>query len=64
MKKVLKNLVYYIRKGISTFGFMSVGAYVAVGVEYGFSKLILLGIPLGLALGVLADLDNEKYDEE
>ena len=63
MKKVLKNLVYYIRKGISVFGFMSVGAYLAVGVECGFSKLIILGIPLGFALGVLANLDNEKFDE-
>lgn len=63
MKKVLKNLVYYIRKGISIFGFMSAGAYLAVGFEYGFSKLLILGIPLGFALGVLANLDNEKYEE-
>ena len=63
MKKVLKNLVYYIRKGISIFGFMSAGAYLAVGIECGFDKVLILGLALGFALGVLANLDNEKVDE-
>lgn len=60
----MKKAVYYIRKGISAFGWASAGAFSAIGIEFGWEKFLILGVVLAIAVGILPNLDNEKTWEE
>jgi hypothetical protein len=63
MKKFKINwnyIVYLVRKLISKFGYVCFGAFGAVGIEYGFDKILMVGMGLALLVGVLATYDNKK----
>lgn len=61
MKKINWNyIVYLVRKAISKFGYICLGAFTAVGIECGFAPCILLGMALALLVGVLGTFDNHK----
>ena len=63
MKKVKINwnyLGYLLRKGISKFGYICCGIYIASGIYYGFTPCIVGGVVLALAVGVLATIGNKN----
>lgn len=63
MKK-LNAIVYYVRKVVGVFGWVSLGAFFGVGMECGWTNALYLGMALAVAVGVLANVDNEKVGEE
>lgn len=61
-KKIRINwavVVYLLRKAISKFGYISAGAFIVGLAEYGACWETIIGLVLGLALGVVATIDNE-----
>ena len=61
-KKIRINwsvVVYLLRKAISKFGYISTGAFIVALVEYGACWETIIGLSLGLALGIVATIDNE-----
>ena len=55
-----KYIMYLVRKGISKFGYMCAGAYIACMIEFAVDKWTVSGLVLSLAVGILATLDNEN----
>ena len=51
---------YLVRKLISKFGYICAGAYIACMIEFAVDKWTVSGLILALAVGILANLDNEK----
>lgn len=53
-------IIYLVRKLISKFGYISAGVYIACMIEFAVDKWTVSGLILALAVGILANLDNEK----
>ena len=51
---------YLVRKLISKFGYISAGIYLAAMIEFAVDKWTVSGLILALAVGILANLDNDK----
>lgn len=74
MKMSLRDRVMSVLfRALSAFGYIGIGCYIAIMIEYGITVQAVAGIVLGLLVGVLynkayqrhiKDLSNDAYDME